>query len=457
MATSKEILASDKKTTRSFLNQLIDVLQEDVSSSISRRKYQVFVTGGVGPGVTSSFFQTVYDQDFTLQTANPIFDITIGLAPPDAIKGSNATNDDGVAGITTTGQDTTGKYLYPSSSLMMREKTDIYSQFAQTLLGSRTSMFKIPVDATLTTTQSQTDIDSALFIAFKRLFARDQIKRETFAMRFYTKASFVRVNAASTADIDVPQYQIDANGVPNLYAPSLSGSAIFTDIGASDSRYFDVGGQYGYLVDASSTTNAVGLLYYDSGIAILDVSKITSGSQFMSGAIDAMSPTGQIILGGDDTETQPGPHGASPNTGRGAKLIPDLMTSGSVDNIIDHFCYTRFGAGSLTAITFQNVTNINSSLIFCRALPDDFNYSSNPTYIEQTGDFQGRLTIYDPALPEEQQEPFTYITTIGLYDNSGGMLAVAKLSRPIEKNPGRDLTLRCRLDFAKKHTISYTK
>lgn len=431
MATTKEILASDKKTTRSFLNQLIDVLQEDISSSVSRRKYQVFVTGGVGPGVTSSLFQTVYDQDFTLQTANPVFDITFGLSPVDAVKSDGSTNSDGIAGSTSTAQDVTGKYLYPSSSLMMREKTDIYGQFAQTLLGSRTSMFKLPVDASLTTTTTTTDIDAALFIAFKRLFARDQIKRETFAMRFYQSASFV----SRTGPNDEPP-ALDSAGVPNLYVTSTSGSAIFTDIGSSDSRYFEVGGQYGYLVNASNTSNAVGLIYYDSGMVVLDAEKIVSGSQFVSGTISAMHPLGRITLGGTGTETA-----------RKAKVVPDLLTSGSIDDIVDHFCYSRFGSGALTAMTFQNVTNINSSLIFCRALPDDFNYSSNPTYVETSGDYQGRLTIYDPAVPEDTQEPFTYITTIGLYDNAGGLLAVAKLSRPVEKNPGRDLTFRVRLDF----------
>lgn len=434
MATTKEIQESDKKTTRSFLNQLIDVLQEDISSSVSRRKYQVFVTGGIGPGVTSSLFQTVYDQDFTLQTANPIFDITVGLAPPDAARG-NSTNSTGIAALTKTSQDTTGKYQYPSSSLMMREKTDIYGQFAQTLLGDRKAMFKVPVDATLTTSQSTTEIDAALFIAFKRLFARDQIKRETFAMRFYQSASYVSKTGTTAAELSYPP-AADNQGTPNLYITSTSGSAIFTDIGSSDSRYFDVGGQYGYLVNASNTSRAVGLLYYDSGVAVLDIEKITSGSQFVSGTISAMHPLGRITLGGAGTETA-----------KKSKLVPDLLTSGSVDDIIDHFCYARFGSGALTAMTFQNVTNINSSLIFCRALPDDFNYSSNPTYVESTGDFQGRLTIYDTSLPDESQEPFAYITTIGLYDNAGGLVAVAKLSRPVEKNPGRDLTFRVRLDF----------
>lgn len=419
---------TDTKNVRSFLNQLIDVVQQDISSSVSRRKYQVFVTGGVGPGVTSSLFQTVYDQDFTLQTANPVFDITFGIASPAISDAAGKT-----AASITTGPDDKGKYAYPSSSLMMREKTDIYGQFAQSLLGDRNTMFKLPLDAsTINATVSSANystVDVAMFLAFKRLFARDQIKRETFAMRFYQSASFVDTSGGSA----MPP-AADSRGVTNLYNNSTTGSAIFTDVGSSGlSKLYAPGGQFGYLVNAASTSNAVGILYYDAGIAVLDVQKIASGTQFLSGAISAMSPTGQMILGTD----------------KKAKLVPDLVCSGSIDNIIDHFCITRFGAGSLTAITFQNVTNINSSLIFCRLLPDSFNYSSNPTYVvSNTSDAQaGRLAIYDSRVEDDYQEPFAYVTTIGLYDASESLLAVAKLSRPVEKNPGRDLTFRVRLDF----------
>ena len=59
----KALSQNDIQTAQSFLTQLVDVIQEDVSGSTTRRKYQVFVTGGIGPGVTSSLFQTVYDQD----------------------------------------------------------------------------------------------------------------------------------------------------------------------------------------------------------------------------------------------------------------------------------------------------------------------------------------------------------------------------------------------------------
>ena len=76
----------------------------------------------MGPGVTSSLFQTVYDQDFSLQTANAIFDMTVGLYASSSTVISSST-----------GQDSTGKLLFPSQSLMMREKVDTYKQFAQIL------------------------------------------------------------------------------------------------------------------------------------------------------------------------------------------------------------------------------------------------------------------------------------------------------------------------------------
>ena len=420
MATFRELASTDKKTAKSFLNQLIDVLQEDISGSTSRRKYQHFVTGGVGPGVTSSLFQTVYDQDFTLQTANPVFDVTVGLAPD---------YTGGILDTAKTGTDASGKLLFASSSLMAREKGEIYRQFAQTLLGDGNQEFKIPLESEANVVQ--TTVDAALFIAFKRLFSRDQIKRETFAMRFYQTASFINGDGSYTT----------SDTGTNLNKTTLSGSMIFTDIGAADQKFNTYGGQYGTIVDSSDTSRKVGLLFYDAGIAMFDLAKITSGSQLMSGTIDAMIATGQQVLGAKGTQSQ-----------FVSKFIPDFLMSGSMDNIVDHICASRFQSGSLTAITFQNITNINSTLIYCRTPADEFNYSSNPTFV----DANKRIVVIDEG-QEGTQDTFTYITTVGLYDPNNNLLAVAKLSRPVEKSPERDLTFRVRLDFAKKKSRSYTK
>ena len=312
---------------------------------------------------------------------------------------------------------------------MAREQGEIYRQFAQTLLGDGNQEFKIPLE--IEANVVQTTVDAALFIAFKRLFSRDQIKRETYAMRFYQTASFINGDGSYTT----------SDTGTNLNKTTLSGSTIFTDLGAADQKFNTYGGQYGTIVDSSDTSRKVGLMFYDAGIAMFDLAKITSGSQLMSGTIDAMSAAGQIVLGAKGTETQ-----------FVSKFIPDFLISGSMDNIVDHICSSRFQSGSLTAITFQNITNINSTLIYCRTPADEFNYSSNPTFV----DANKRIVVIDEG-QEGVQDTFTYITTVGLYDPNNNLLAVAKLSRPVEKSPERDLTFRVRLDFAKKKKLKYTK
>lgn len=432
MATYKEISAADVKTSKSALNQLVDVIQEDVSGSATRRSYQVFVTGSGTTSVTSSLFQTVYDQDFTLQTANPIVDFSVGLWY------SGSTVQDILLG-----EDSAGKMLFPSSSMQMREKVDVYRQQAAKLLGNANrafySPFQTPTDPTTTTSDR---IDNALFLNFKRLFARDKIKRETFAMRFYTTAT---LDGAPTANKTAAESAIvSAFTGSNLFSTSTSGSSIFTDVGAASSRRTTYGGEVGEIVDASNTSNKVGLMFYDTGTAVLDLSKILWGDQHVSGAIQSVvgNPgvtglaTNETIIGSGSVLQSA--YGSNPN----AKFIPDFLTSGSIDDIIDHVASCRFSSGSNTAVTFQNVTNINSTLLFCRASADEFNYSSNPTYVDD----DGRIVVIDQG-QEDTQRSFSFITTVGLYDANDNLLAVAKLSRPIEKNDEKDLTVRIRLDF----------
>lgn len=411
MAIYKELSSENIKTARSFLSQLVEVLQQDISGSTTRRKYQNFVTGaGAAPGVTSSMFQTVYDQDFTLQTTNPQFDVTVGLFT----SGSTVTTSQ-------TGIDSAGKLLFASNSLMMREKVDLYRQFAQLLLGNSTSQFTAPFDSTTTTDK----MDAAMFISFRRLFSRDKIKRETFAMKFYKHANVI----ASVNHVG------NINTV--ISGSELTGAFIYTDVGSANNRNVSIGGEVGSIIESSNTTNTVGLLFYDRGVAVLDLAKIMSGTQLASGTVNSVNGTatygltaGQSVLGG--------PNGANPT----AKFIPDFFVSGSIDNIVDHLCGVRFHTGSVTAMTFQNVTNINSTLVSCQAGPDEFNYSSNPTF----RDADDRVAVIE-AGQEDISQTFVFVTTIGLYDANDNLMAVAKMSRPVEKSPERGLNLRVRIDY----------
>ncbi len=398
MPTFKEITAADIKTSRSALNQLVDIIQNDISGTSTRKTYDVFVTGGIGPGVTSSLFQTVFDQDFTLQTANEVIDLTTGIFSGSATVASCSS-----------GIDSAGKILFPSQTLMMREKINLYRQYAQTLLGDADAQFSAP----FSTPGVTNNIDEAIFVNVKRLFARDKIKPQTFAMNFYTSAS-------------VDKAEDPINGVnTNVNITSEIGSAILTDAGQG--TQFAFGGQVGDIAISTNSSNIVGNLFYDQGILILDAKKVLSGTQHVSGTIRAASTAGTAVIGSA---------GGNPS----AKFIPDFFVSASIDDIVDHLSSCRFSSGSLTAMTFQNVTNINSTLVFCRATADEFNYSSNPTFT----DTDGNIVVIDDATTDRT---FSYVTSVGLYDANDNLLAVAKMSRPIEKNDEKDLTFRIRLDF----------
>ena len=534
MAKFKTITSSDITTSKSFLNQLVDVIQEDISGSTTRQKYQVFVTGGVGPGVTSSLFHTVHDQDFTLQTANPVFDVTVGMfrdyvSAGMIPKGSSTPTMSSLPTI----DGTTGKLTFDHNSLMMREKVNLYRQFSQLLLNDAGAQFTAPF--TDPASDGTDVINNAMFVCMKRLFARDSIKRETFAMKFYHSASYVPTDGVYTTVADgswdvsptglytytdgtnywIFGYANDGNqatsgpydgtwnttgteeaaaygwfvtnaaydwpdtaaslpgdadkvdivsdltlGITNLNTTSPNDVKIYTDVGSSTSKMSSYAGAVGDIVDASDTNKTVGLMFYDHGIAVYDMEKIMDCTQKVSGTISSVSdeltntanwftvtPTttgladGFTFIGAEKT-TGVGSGQGSDLTNPHATFVPDLMYSGSIDNILDHVSACRFGSGTFSAMTFQNVTNINSSLIFCRATADEFNFSSNSSYTNAAG----RIVVIDPS-EIGQQSSFTFVTSVGLYDSSNQLLAVAKLSRPVEKNNEKDMTFRIRLDF----------
>lgn len=395
--------ASDKRTQSDVLEQLVDVIGDDVSSSLTRRKFQVWVTGsGASAGVTSSLFQTVYDQDFTLQTANPVFDVTIGIHTSSVL----------IPALTTSYDSVNDQYYFPSSSLMMREKIDLYRTFAQQLLGNDNQAFTFISGAL-----AGTAIKEAVFLSFKRLFSRDQVKRETFALRSFQSASL--------------------SGLVNLELQGI-GEAIYTDLGSTTNvNYSFPGGSVGTLVNTSNTSS-VGLVWHDQGIVVLDASRVFDPTQQITGSINSINLTNEPFTG-SLLYSGTGPCNA-------------LFASASVDDVVDHICSTRFTGSDATVMAFQNQTNINSSVFFCKFEADKFNYSSNPTY----ADSSGRIVVIDPG-QEDVQRSFSFITSIGLYDADNNLLAVAKTSRPILKNYQRSFTIKIRTDFAKKPRFSNSK
>ena len=89
--------------------------------------------------------------------------------------------------------------------------------------------------------------------------------------------------------------------------------------------------------------------------------------------------------------------------------------------------------------TINSKEDLSSDYVFCRARNSEFNYSANPSFISSS---TGAVLF-----PEFIENPTTFITTVGLYNLPGELLAVAKLSRPLEKNFTKELLVRVKLDF----------
>lgn len=88
--------------------------------------------------------------------------------------------------------------------------------------------------------------------------------------------------------------------------------------------------------------------------------------------------------------------------------------------------------------SLQNYETISSRYFFTRVKNSEFNYTTNPTIIDANGNLLYTQLIYNPQ---------TYITTVGMYNNAGDLLAVAKLNKPLVKDFTKELLLRVKLDF----------
>jgi hypothetical protein len=87
----------------------------------------------------------------------------------------------------------------------------------------------------------------------------------------------------------------------------------------------------------------------------------------------------------------------------------------------------------------RRTENVSTSHYFVRANNREFNFSNNPTFITgSTGQF---------VQSTFETNPKVYITTVGLYDDGNELLAVAKVSKPIEKSFDKEIAIKVKLDF----------
>ena len=184
------------------------------------------------------------------------------------------------------------------------------------------------------------------------------------------------------------------------------------------------------LIQASTVfTDAGRKFQLISGSAgVLNTSKNALGYSSNSGSYGWFLPdVGLIILNGSALDDTPTNGGISLGTGRGF----------DVDNTNPEKIYDALNEGG--QFTLNSQESLSSDFVFIRATNSEFNYSENPSFISgSTG-----AVIFDSFI----DNPLTYITTVGLYNDNQELLAVAKLSRPLPKDFTKELLVRVKLDF----------
>jgi hypothetical protein len=116
----------------------------------------------------------------------------------------------------------------------------------------------------------------------------------------------------------------------------------------------------------------------------------------------------------------------------GAGIKESTGTSGfSMQSI-----FNAINTGSL--FTLQSQETVSSRYFFTRVKNNDFNYTTNPTIINDSGSL-----LYDTLI----NSPQTYITTVGMYNDNNELLGVAKLSRPLIKDFTKEALIRIKLDY----------
>ena len=86
----------------------------------------------------------------------------------------------------------------------------------------------------------------------------------------------------------------------------------------------------------------------------------------------------------------------------------------------------------------RRTEDINTQHFFVRATNREFNYSNNPTYINTDGTFSESTFETDPQ---------AFITTVGLYNDSNELIAVAKTSQPVVKSFDKEVLIKVKLSF----------
>lgn len=280
-----------------------------------------------------------------------------------------------------------------------RSSAAIYRQLANTLLGPTETKFVFAGSGNSSGTGlSANDTTASPQYVYALSMARTQLREKmdpgnweihlssSFASIAHGKIKLIDDSGATTDPV------VNQGGrVFNIVSGSIAtGTAVYGSTAASQP-----GGAYG-------------LFYPDMGILI-----------FNGAILNTSASLGTTVTSNVDEG----------NVGRFFNAITGSSTMGA---------HTKAGLFS-PYFAARREEVITSQHYFCRVPNKEFNFSSNPTFATASDGSFTQSTFF--------KNPKTFITQVGLYNESNELLAVAKLSKPLLKSYSREAIIKVKLDF----------
>ena len=394
MATTfKTFLNNDQISSRTLLHEAIPLTGTILSGTYGSNNVKNYSHG---------MFTSYFDYPYLSSSANHVMDITVGYGAESRL--SQSITED-------------------SAHTQVSKKVNVYTQMAQVLMGYDItgSVRAFDEDGDLT---GGTKMNECIFFNFSRLLVKDEIKKGSVKISLGVDDGFVGGGTANHTIMHKNAIELKDTNAQNEY------------------RINSPAGEYGILYATEASDNAdasvlttdggtqkAGLVFYQAGVAVITASVFTDGDFSADAAAagkingDAANVAGNGMLHTGLTET---------DLNASSKNIVEMLVSSSVQDCVEAV------RARIKNIEFNNTTELNSSIYFCRINNNDFNYSANPTYLSSS-----KIVVKDTA----SDEPVSYISSVGLYSSDNELLAVAKLSEPLKKTPSNEFTLRVRLDY----------
>ena len=292
-----------------------------------------------------------------------------------------------------------GSGSYSAGQLNDSATKAVYSQYKQLLLSPGDSTFTFGTNG---------NSDSIYVINFDRSRLRDRLDPGNWQFSLATLSGSVYNMYNTGSYLSILPIGVQATN------KNLTGSVItlIDDSGDTDQSVgFSAAGRVYNIISGSLNNGGYlvnndyvyyGLVYPDMGMLILDGTMLD-----VSGSFNTV--TGSSIAGDNAW-----------------KLFMSISGAMAQDSTVYSF-------------QARNEEVINSTHYFVRVKNGEYNFSNNPSFTTgSVGEFSQATFIGDPK---------TYITTVGMYNDSQELLAVAKLSKPVQKSFQNEALIKVKLDF----------